>query len=673
VRRRRLTRAFACLAFPTLVVAGGCHSSEPGVGFTADSGSPDVVDATSGDGQIFGTDSMAKEAGLTEASLVSDGSPDVEAACLDAGDAGPPPYPQRCVTPTDNECAGPTDQALTALGVPASLLNGTTGNGFDDDCDGFVDEGCTCTSSGATEDCYLVPATQVDPATRAPVGWCTTNSLGSMACAGTEFPTWSGVCRGAQPPYAHDVCAQGDFNCDGVQENSDLVNCSCSANVVTCPTTTIIEQPYPDPTNIPLIDGSQWIKGANEQAASTDWSWTVIGGDCDNVLPNPTFAIYASPDATTGMRIGARTPVVFDGAATPARYVAMQSGTIASVQAAQVGNGVAAAQVYPAFGLSGDYVVQGEWDLGGQHYVCTQKVQVRAPGIRAELCWDTVGGEELVNPAGNDLDLHLSRLQGVTCPTKGWDTTCPQGQTYEDCFWNASSGCRDYSTAGPGWGYADSPATACLGWSSERHPVDGQFYFEGCTNPRLDRDNIVCDKTILDPSEVGAMEGMGGFCASENINLDNPNDGDSFAVAVNHYGNHGGTSFAHAHVNLYCNGERVLSAGYDPVAQTTNPLLTIPGADMTGDYWEVGTITVHAGDAGEIACDVATVPSNHADQLRDGVTSPTTAGNQLCVDSTMSQANPPYDYTSHAFLEHQPLQGGTDGGIPGSAPGFCKH
>src|SRR5208337_2707418 len=111
--------------------------------------------------------------------------------------------------------------------------------------------------------------------------------------------------------------------------------------------------------------------------------------------------------------------------------------------------------------------------------------------------------------------------------------------------------------------------------------------------PRLDKDNVTCDKTITDPTVEGSMVGTSVFCGPENINLDNPNDGDAFAVAVNHYNNHGGTPNARVHVNLYCNGERVLSAGYDPVTgQTKNPLLNKPGQDATGDYWEVGTITV---------------------------------------------------------------------------------
>jgi hypothetical protein len=564
--------------------------------------------------------------------------------------------------------------------VSASLLNGTGGNGFDDDCDGKVDEGCGCSANGLTKPCYLVPASQVDPSTMLPVGWCTTNSRGSLDCGGAEFPHWSGICRGGQPPYPDDVCAPGDFNCDGEPENPQSMSCACLPPVlVTCPTTAITEQPYPDPKNLPIVDGSLWIGDPTARTQAMNWTWTVIGGDCDNVLPYPTFAVYDQADSTVaGTRRGTRTPVQYSTTATPPRYVATAGQPLVSIQAANYGNGVAGGQVHPAFGLSGDYLVQGEWDLAGTHYVCTQKVEVRAPGIRAELCWDTVGGEETANPAGNDVDLRFARLQGVTCPTKGWDSTCSQGLTYEDCWWDPTSGCRDFGTTPPGWGYADSPTTACLGWSSKRHAVDGNNYFEACTNPRLDKDNIECDKTVDDPTVIGdpllVSNGQHEFCGPENINLDNPKDGDAFVVGVNHYLNHGGSSNAHPHVNLYCDGERVLSAGYNPLTgQTANPLLTQGGFDYAGDFWMVGTIKAHVTGGKLTSCDVATIPSHHADQTRDGVTNPTTTGNDVCVESTTSNANPAYSYTGHAFIEHQALQGGTNGAIPAMAAGFCKH
>jgi hypothetical protein len=614
------------------------------------------------DGSSLTGSSSGSEAGLlSDAMLANDGTPTIDGmTCTATDDAGAPPHPQRCVAMTDNECDGPTDSALQSLGVSAPLLNGAGGNGFDDDCDGQVDEGCPCTANGLTKPCYEVPASQADPTTQAPVGWCTIYSKGTVDCAGLEFPKWSGVCRGAQPPYPDDVCALGDFNCDGLAENPRSISCACQGVVFTCPTTPITEQPYPNAKNIPLVDGSQWIVNPADRPNAQNWTWTVIGGDCDNVLPHPTFAIYNQANSTvTGARKGTRTPVQFSSAVTPPRYVATPGQPLISIQAANYGNGIAGGQVHPAFGLSGDYLVQGEWDLDGKHYVCTQKVQVRAPGIRAELCWDSVGGDEATNPGGNDIDLHLAELQGIkkgaTCPGFGWDTTCTATDAAnnlvdEDCY---------YGNPSPNWPYANSANAACSGWSSRGLPP--------CTNPRLDQDNITCDKGVVDPTNIAE------FCAPENINIDNPKDGDRFAVGVNFFQNNGGTFDAHPHVNLYCNGDRVLSVGINPVTGQTLPLLNNYGLDSYGDIWTVGTITAHVTGGKLASCDVATTPSHHADQVRDGVTTPTSGGNQLCVDSTMSNANPAFNYKNHQFMENVALQGGAAGGIPTTAAGFCKH
>ena len=70
------------------------------------------------------------------------------------------------------------------------------------------------------------------------------------------------------------------------------------------------------------------------------------------------------------------------------------------------------------------------------------------------------------------------------------------GTTYEDCWYGKESGCRDFSTTPPSWGYPDSPLTACIGWGSGGDApmprTDAGPYKAGCTNPRLDRDNITC-------------------------------------------------------------------------------------------------------------------------------------------------------------------------------------
>jgi hypothetical protein len=669
---RALLFVSASLAI-TAAAAGGCSGGGAAAPFVGPGpGGNDGGLATGPDGAPIVPNGDGGVSLLTDAPVsfgndsggYADATPDVvgDGACL-VGDAGPPVYPQKCAPPTTNECTAATDGFLKAGGIPTSMLNGAGGNGFDDDCDGLVDEGCTCTTPGATKNCYLVPPSQIDQATGAPVGWCTTNSLGSLDCAGSEFSQWSGTCRGARPPYAHDICAVGDFNCDGVPENSDVQNCTCQSAPVTCPTAAITEAPYPAPTNITPVDGTAWI-GGGQVTKTTGWKWTVMGGDCDNVLPNPTFAMYSAKDTTlpSTNRLGTRTPVTYSVAVTPNEYVATAGAPLVSVQAT-TGSGAAGAVVYPAFALSGNYVVQGEFDLDGTHYVCTQQVQVRAPGLRAELCWDTVGQGGGESPSAgssppvtgaNDIDIHFARLQGTTCTTShGWDSTCTTGTSYEDCWYDSISGCRDTSSTGPGWGYADSPQTACIGWGSERTSTAAGGS-QGCTNPRLDRDNITCDPSITDPSNTGS------FCGPENINLDNPKNGDAFVVSVNHYNNTSGSSRAHTHANIYCNGARVVSSGYNPLtagSAATGPLLVSGGGDLTGDIWEVATVKWNTGNP--LGCDITTVPSASPDAVRDG-----TANKSVCVDSATAPA--PTVYTNHKFIE-------ATGAIPTTAAGFCKH
>ncbi|MFT3707390.1 MAG: hypothetical protein QM817_06950 [Archangium sp.] len=561
---------------------------------------------------------------------------------------GNPTIRRLCAAPTADECGGPTDQALSGGGVDQALLNGTQGNGFDDDCDGQVDEGCFCPANGVTKDCYLVPATQVSPVTNLPVGWCTSNAKGSLDCAGGELASWSGVCRGAQPPALTDSCTSGDFNCDGLDGNNAAEGCMC-ANNVQCPTNPITTTPYPNPSAIPVIDGSQWITDAAARGRTTNWTWTVLGGDCDNVLPNPTFAIYKQTNSTVATaRTGTRTGLRLDTTQTPARYVVQANAPLIGLRAANYGNGATGGQVFPAFGLSGDYIVQGEFTLDGKTYSCTQKVQVRANGIRAELCWDTVGGDGTSD--GNDIDLHFARLQGNTCTTRGWNTVCMNSNSsVQDCYWSSSSGCPN-SNPNPNWGYANSGAAACQGWSSKRTAA--------CTNPRLDRDNISCDRAETDPTNTA-------FCGPENINLDAPANADTFVIGVNHYGNNSGTANAKPHVNLYCNGARVVSVGYNPATgQTSFPLLNTPGSDTSGDFWTVATIKANVTGGNLTSCDVVTVPSRMANAMRDGPPVMGQSGNDICVD---------HAYASKNFVDNGTGQGLTQGAQPTTAAQWCKH
>jgi hypothetical protein len=254
-----------------------------------------------------------------------------------------------------------------------------------------------------------------------------------------------------------------------------------------------------------------------------------------------------------------------------------------------------------------------------------------------------------------DIDLHFARLQDTTCTDKGWDTVCT-GMN-QDCYWNSSCKTGDQS-----WGYAQSAMTACHGWGSQRIPLSP------CANPRLDRDNISCSRTQADP--IGITGGL--FCGPENINLDNPRNGDKFLIGVNHYG---GAPATKPHVNIYCNGQRVLSVGYNPATgQTMFPVLRQPGGDSTGDFWNVAMVTTNVTGGNLTSCDVATIPSHHADPTRDGAGASASDGTGICVESRMNGSTPPFSYTSHRFVDTGSAQTGlAQGAQPATAADFCKH
>ena len=145
---------------------------------------------------------------------------------------------------------------------------------------------------------------------------------------------------------------------------------------------------------------------------------------------------------------------------------------------------------------------------------------------------------------------------------------------------------------------------------------------------------------------------------------------------MNHFGNSSGTPNARPHVNIYCNGARVLSVGYNPATgQTMFPLLKTAGGDSTGDFWTAALITAHL-DGGQLAnCDVATLPSHHADPTRDGP-SPDGGGNSICVDSTSNNTPAPfkYNYATHKFVDPGSAQTGVAVGAQPTMPGqWCKH
>lgn len=531
--------------------------------------------------------------------LFNDGAPDLDgASCVpDAG--GPGPVGRVCLPATENECDGQHD-------VPTYPSNGEGGNGFDDDCDGLVDEGCRCSAAGTTKECYLVPASQTFGGV--PVGWCAQNSKGTVDCVKptSEFPgTWSGQCRGAQPAFADDFCADGDFNCDGKEQNSKKKDCSCKGSPVQCPSDPLVTAPFPKTTALPLkVDAAKWFVSAGNVARATNWKWTLRGGDCDNILPHPTFAMFGT-STTSGGSVGTQSDLL--GSSAKEHGVIATSPQVSST-------------IYPAFSLSGDYQLQGEFDLNGEHFSCQQKIHVRAPGIRAEACWDTEG-------QAVDLDLHMAKLSTVGgCAQSGWSRTCEA----QDCYYGNCKGTAN----SPNWYPANTDASVCHGWGSKT--------LTDCLNPRLDRDVISCSRTETDPN-------ASSFCGPENINVDAPGNGDRFAIALKYFG---GTLPSRGHVNVYCNGERVLSTGYNPVTSNDFPKLISSGANDSGDMWKVAMITTSVSPTG-LDCNVEPIPSGRPHPNTDG-------SNAYCVDDTATEPDSSKFFTP-------------GGAMPLDAPALCFH
>jgi len=620
----------------TLAGGSGCSSgSTSGFGDLGTGPDGSVRGTIGPDGAIIGTDSpttlnmghdsgveaaVSHEAGFRDARVAVDGTKCVE----DAGPAGPGPVQHTCViypvgADDGDECDGHHD-------LPGFAPNGSTGNGFDDNCNGLVDEGCACENVGTTKPCYLVPASQT--LNGLPVGWCATNSKGTVNCAqkGEGVPQWSGTCRGAEPPYANDVCAPGDFNCDGKEENPTGESCGCKSSAITCPSAPVTTVPYPPPNALPLeVNAAAWFADPAQVANATAWYWTLTGGDCDNILPYPTFGMYTTPNGT-GTPLGALSTSL--GASMKEHGIALSQPGVTSV-------------IYPAFSLSGDYVLTGAWELNGQKYSCTLQIQVRAPGLRAEGCWDT-------EAVGDDVDLHMAKVDGFSqCATShAWsDLACANANEdcyYEDCY---SGGFGSVDSVN--WGYPTTPLSNCSGWGSQTTGASA------CGNPRLDRDanglSGTCDPSVFNPNGSSIT---GPFCGPENINVDAPGNNDVFAIGLRFY-NQSGSTPAKSHVNVYCDGARILAAGYDPVAGNLYPQLATPGQDSTGDMWKVALVTTTVS-GGVLTCNVVPTQSKVANAALDGSTA-------YCVD----------DASLNGAESQEHLTAG--GGVPANANALCYH
>jgi len=177
----------------------------------------------------------------------------------------------------DESAATPATPAApttpTASTTPPS--GETCGNGLDDDGNGQVDEGCSCTPS-TEQACYPGVPTQKG------IGQC---QAGKQLCQASteEFSSW-GACTGAVLPGTED-CADGvDNDCNGVVD--DGPGCACkpgeSRSCYTGPAATRSIGQCKDGAQTCNASGTEWTTGcAGEVLPATEVCHDQIDNDCD--------------------------------------------------------------------------------------------------------------------------------------------------------------------------------------------------------------------------------------------------------------------------------------------------------------------------------------------------------------------------------------------------------
>jgi hypothetical protein len=563
------------------------------------------------------------------------------------GECGP--APDEVCDGIDNNCDGRIDEGvLGTCGLcPDELTEEACGDGFDNNCDGQVDEGCACVGDGT---CYPGPAVTVGVGRcQAGTQACGSNGEAWEACTGYVLPDIE-VCDGVDndcdgttdlSPRGCSLCSTDIEVCDGVDNDCDaLIDEGLRNRCGTCFEEVVAEETQGDAQCDGLdndCDGRVDEDLLNDCGTCDDEScseceffepgWSAAercgdgqdnneNGEADEGCPCTFGATQRCfLGAPNGRRIGAcldgqqscidrddprwgpceggilPSLEVCDGKdndcngctdegtcdvilacpvedwVRPLRFYPLEGGAIYDGLSGEATNwswtvtapdgsattgaeapGAASTRFY--VDVSGDYLVSVTFTVEGTEFSCSWIVHAAGDGLRVELTWDTQGSV--------DLDLHMHR-PGNTQP---W---CSDA----DCYYvNCDDG------ASPPWGYPDSTGEACPGGVGT------------CRNPRLDIDNI---------NRVGVPE---------NINIDNPNDGDTFRVMVHYFGFSGGGSARATQpiVALYCGGVLASRLGEAPDVVT----LRDAGGACQGDTWRVADVTIALNpETGATTCSVA--------------------------------------------------------------------
>jgi hypothetical protein len=429
----------------------------------------------------------------------ADADADVDPGIIDVGYTGD--YDDAYQLPVDVEICNDSCIPMKADCFPSDINEGESGlcNQVDDDCDGIVDEGCSCTA-GQTQACFLGPKNYRN------TGTC---QDGVQTCKVTMRAGSTGVwgeCVGGISPSL-DKCDNADNNCNGCTDDK-----LCCAPPIDCAYDIGTATPFEDK----LIDGTQIYDTGHKfnDADTATWEWTLTKGPCDIVLGKTSFTTK-----------GATTAAGLDGNGTKSTVV----------------SGVGLSHFKVNFILSGSYILHLKVTRpNGEVHECEWKLRVVSDGLRIELCWDT---NKTV-----DVDLHL----GMNGKTTQWAS--------DDCYYG---NCKNTGT--PNWGYPDTTNTILTNASDPDNLVFTKN--KKAYNPRLDIDNI----------RRGAIP--------ENINIDNPNNEDTFKVGVRHY--QSGTSNTHPVVNVYCGG--TIKATYGGYVSDTGDsfVYQVNNFNSEDDFWKV--------------------------------------------------------------------------------------